>query len=127
MTAPMSGAHLRALRTALGLSVKDLAEWAGVAIGSTRSWDTGRYHAPAGVVAELEELKDQTDRTVAELADHYKTAGGPMVIPRTPDDMPWTVPGVVVPEGVTLDWWKLIAVRVCDRVPGLTVEWPPKG
>ena len=126
MTAPMSGAHLRALRTALGLSVKDLAEWAGVAIGSARSWDTGRYHAPAGVVAELEELKDQTDRAVTELADHYAATGGPMVIPRTPEDMPWTVPGVVVPEGVTLDWWKLVAVRVCDRVPGLTVEWPPK-
>ena len=125
--APMSGAHLRALRTALGLSVKDLAEWAGVAIGSARCWDTGRYRVPSGVVAELEELKDQTDRAVADLADHYAATGGPMVIPRTPEDMPWTVPGVVVPEGVTLDWWKLVAVRVCDRVPGLTVEWPTKG
>lgn len=124
MTAPMSAAHLRALRTALGLSVKDLAEWADVAIGSARCWDTGRYYAPAGVVAELEELKAQTDRAVDQMADHYAVASGFMVIPRTPEDMPWTVPCVQVPEGVTLDWWKLVAVRVCDRVPGLGIEWP---
>lgn len=123
-SAPMSGAHLRALRTALGLSVKELAEWAGVAIGSARSWDTGRYYAPAGVVAELEELKDQTDHAVERIAAHYAAVGGPMVIPRGPEDMPWTVSDIEVPEGVTLDWWKLTGIRVCEQVPGLRLEWP---
>ena len=124
MTAPMSGAHLRALRTALGMSVKELAEWADVAIGSARSWDTGRYYAPAGVVSELEDLHMDTSHAVDDLAEHFREHGGPMVIPRSPADLPWTVEGVEVPEDVTLDWWKLVAVRVCELVPGLRIEWP---
>lgn len=120
----MTAAHLRALRTSLGMSVKDLADWADVAPGSARAWDVGKYYAPAGVIEELQEFKHTTDQLVDELADHYTAEGGPMLIPRTPKELPWTIDGVEVPDGVTLDWWKLVAIRVCDRVPGLWIEWP---
>ena len=120
----MKAAHLRALRTALGLSVKGLADMLGHPNYSAMSWDTGRYYAPDEVVDDLELLHAHTVRSVEDLAEHFREHGGPMVIPRSPADLPWTVEGVDVPADVTLDWWKLVAVRVCEMVPGLRIEWP---
>lgn len=121
----LSAAHLRALRTSLGLSVRDLAELVDVKPGSARAWDKGAYLAPAGVIAELHAFKADTDDTVADLADYYRQhpAAWPMLIPRLPEDVDDFEAPVEVPESVTVDWWKLVAVRVCDRVPGLWVEW----
>lgn len=120
----MTGAHFRALRTYLGFSVREIANRLGVSQNSARDWDKGAYSPPAGVVAELEELQHQTDQAVTALADHYTAAGGPMVIPRVPADLPWEAPGVQVPDRLTLDWWKIVGMRVCDQVPDLRLEWP---
>ena len=47
----MTAAHFRALRTYLGYSVADIADYLGVSINSARAWDKGAYSPPAGVVS----------------------------------------------------------------------------
>lgn len=121
----MTGAHFRALRTYLGYSVKEIAEYLDVSQNSARDWDKGVYQPPAGVVEELHELSDATDDAVEYLARHYSKSEieWPMEIPRTAEDIPGMLPEIVMPGPVTVDWWKHVSIRVCQRVPGLTLDW----
>lgn len=125
MTERMTGAHFRALRTYLGYSARELADYLDVSQDSARAWDKGAYSPPAGVIAELEQLRAATDHAVDYLTRHYTehTAEWPMEIPRTPDDIPTMLPQLVMPGPVTVDWWKHVGIRVCERVPGLTLDW----
>lgn len=121
----MTGAHFRALRTHLGYSVADIADYLGVSINSARAWDKGAYSPPPGVVAELGKLQAATELAVTYLSDHYSRSRieWPMEIPRTADQIDDMRPQVVMPGPVTVDWWKHVGIRVCERVPGLTLEW----
>lgn len=119
----MTAAHFRALRSYLGLSLTDVASLLDVSPNSARMWDTGRARVPAGVADELLDMHRQTTETVERLARHYETHPHewPMEIPRTPEDGEAWMPTVGV--GWTLDWWKHVGIRVCERVPGLTLDW----
>lgn len=120
----MTGAHFRALRTYLGYSVTELADYLGTSPDSTRSWDAGRRPIPAGVVEELHELQDATERAVGYLVRHYEAHPDewPMVIPRTSEDADDHL-SLMMPGPVTVDWWKHVGARVYERVPGLTLDW----
>lgn len=121
----MTGAYFRALRTYLGYSVADIADYLDVSVNSVGAWDKGTYQPPAGVVGELIELKEATDQAVEHLVRHYSQSDieWPMEIPRLAKDIPGMLPEIVMPGPVTVDWWKHVGIRVCDRVPGLTLEW----
>lgn len=121
----MTAAHFRALRTYLGYSLTEIADYLDVSHNSARDWNKGVYSPPPGVVEELVELSEATDKAVEYLTRHYSQSDieWPMKIPRTAEDIPDMLPEIVMPGPVTVDWWKHVGIRVCQRVPGLTLEW----
>ncbi len=115
--------QFRALRTYLGMSVRDTADRYSVSVESVRDWDRGKYQPPEGIRADMEDMLDQTTTVVEHLADRAHDTQAPVAIPRTPRDLPWTVEGITVPEPVTLDWWKIVAARVYEDT-GIPPVWP---
>lgn len=122
----ISAAQFRATYSYLGLSLRELAETLGVGLNSARSWDKGRTSVPVGVAAELTQMMAETNAAVKILARHYEThtMEWPMEIPRNPADVPGMLPELhILSFEPTVDWWKHVGIRVCERVPGLTLDW----
>src|SRR5262245_19462936 len=90
----MTLTRYRLMRETIGLSQAEAAErvHGGVAIDSISKWERGRNPAPAGVIRELQDLRERLDRATQDLADAIDNAGharaGPVRvgIPETPED-----------------------------------------
>lgn len=121
----MTAAQFRAAYSYLGFSLTDFAATLGVKTNTARAWDKGRNAVPSGVAEEIEGFLDETDTAVDYLVHHYEThpAEWPMEIPRTPEDLHDSIPDMRLSFLPSLDWWKHVGIRVCRRVPGLTLEW----
>ncbi|GAA2013278.1 hypothetical protein [Brevibacterium samyangense] len=118
----MNSATFRATREFLGLSDSWLADHLGVSPRTVRKWGTGESPVPVSVAEELTVLADRTARVVERYAEHFREREDrwPMTIPRTLDQgHQWHHD-----PGMPVDWWRNLAARVCERVPGLWLEWP---
>lgn len=64
---PESAAWMRVARRYLGLADTDLARYLDVKIEAVRSWERDKSIPPCGVIDEIVELVNATDRVVAEM------------------------------------------------------------
>ncbi len=113
--------EIKAVREALSLTTLALAQLLGVSEATVKNWEKGKYAPPAGVARELTGLEDWTRRCVDAVTTAAQEAGDtPMVVVwRLTDDMP---PGPARTLGA--GWWRSVAVRARERVPGLVVAYP---
>lgn len=114
---PMPPAELRMVRAWLGLDQDHLAALLGVQARTVRRWEAGSHEVPDGAREDIETLEWVTTGAVGRLVE---------VLGDLPDDPTLYVPrepaeweGRTWPAG----WWLMIAARVAQEVPGLTVEW----
>lgn len=121
----MTAAQFRATYSYLGFSLSELATELDISLNSARSWDKGSRPVPAGVQQELSQIVSETNQAIDYLAHHFDThrAEWPMDIPRTAEDIPGMIPALNLSFSPTVGWWKHAGIRVCDRVPGLTLDW----
>ena len=91
---------IAAIRTLMGLSVRQLADMLGIQHTTVMGWEKGKYRPGPGPSGDLLMLKLEHDQAVSDaLAD--TTRGVPVVI-RITDDRPKA-------------WFLAIAARVMDR------------
>ena len=102
----MTAAHIAATRHLIGLSQAELAEALGVGRHAVKDWESGRFAARAGVIADLAELRAEHD---AELAELVAVAEGAELV---------VVPSGPRPRG----WYLALASRLIDRVD-VPIRW----
>ncbi len=103
----MSAAQIAATRHLLGLSQAELADALRVNRHAVKDWESGRFTARAGVVADLLTLRAEHDAELAQLVEAAKDADVEM--PQGPR-----------PRG----WYLALAARLIDRDPSARVTWP---
>ena len=117
---PMTPAEFRVVREYLGLTGDWLAAELGVAGRTVRAWEAGKWPIPDGVREHIEQLEAHAADTVGEIIDHYTDDVGdptevPLVTYRTDDECTHT--------GRPASWWRAVAARVAQEVPGLTITY----
>ena len=109
---PMPPAEFRMVREALGLTNEGLAELIGVQGRSVRRWEAGGTPIPDGVRQIMEDLEAAAAEQVKDLAARVRDARVVLL----------TIPHPQ--QGAVLDrWWRMIAWRVANEVPGVTVQY----
>lgn len=112
---PMTAAEFRMVRDWLGVPAEWLAGHLGVALRTIRRWESGRYEIPDGKAELVEQLEARASATVEALVAHLADAPVTSISIPTPDA------GEV--EGFPPGWHRMIAARVAQEVPGLTVRY----
>ncbi|MGX9349385.1 helix-turn-helix domain-containing protein [Microbacterium sp. KNMS] len=100
-------AQIAATRHLIGMSQAELAEALNVNRHAVKDWESGRFTARPGVVADLEAIRAQHDaeaRKLTEAADQ----GVPLSLPAGPR-----------PRG----WYLALGARVLSAVPGAAIDW----
>lgn len=110
-TQPMSDAELRMVRDFLGLSAEWLAGHLGVALRTVRRWESGHSLIPDGVRVQVEELEAVAAGQVGAVVD---------ALADSPDAVLTLVLGGA--GGFPDSWWRMVAARVAQEVPGLHVR-----
>ena len=109
---PMTPAEFAMVRAHLGLTGEWLAEYLGVALRTVRRWEQGAAAIPDGVRAQVEELEAITAEQVAALVSALRGAS----------EVTLGVPQATA-GGFPARWWLMVAARVAEEVPGLTVRY----
>ena len=105
-TARITPAQIAATRHLIGLSQAELADELGVNRHAVKDWESGRFAARSGVVADLAALRVAHDADLDEMV--RRAAKGPVEVPGGPR-----------PRG----WYLALAARLLDRVPAAQVDW----
>jgi len=113
---PMSPAELRMVRDYLGLTGEWLAAQLGVQLRTVRRWEHGQSSIPDGVREQMELLEGIAAETVGALVDALGSAR----------DVVLTIPDGPA-DGYPAGWWRMIAARVAQEVPGLYVRYDDAG
>ena len=103
----MTGAEIAATRHLLGLSQAELAAELNVGRHAVKDWESGRFHARAGVVADLLALREIHDREAARL------------IQGADDGIIIALPSGPKPRG----WYLALGARVIAAVPDAMLDW----
>ncbi|MCL3776794.1 MULTISPECIES: helix-turn-helix domain-containing protein [unclassified Actinomyces] len=113
--------EIKMVREALSLTTLAMSQLLGVSEGTIKNWEKGKYQPPPGVEREIAGLEAWTRRCVdAVVAAAQDADGQPMVVVwRLTNDMP---PGPARTLGA--GWWRSVAARARERVPGLVVAYP---
>lgn len=105
-TARMTPAQIAATRHLIGLSQAELADALNVNRHAVKDWESGRFAARVGVIADLAALRAEHDAELAELVAHAKDSE------------------VEVPSGPrSRGWYLALAARLVDRLPSARVVW----
>lgn len=124
----MTPIELRVVREALGLSREQLAAALNVGLRSVDDWESGRRPIPDGVRDDVERIEAYTAEVADQLAAHLLEHAGPDPVFEVYDrdtDMPaLELPGA--PLAPTARWWRAVAYRVAEDVPGLRIVEAPK-
>lgn len=111
----LTDAEFRIAREDLGLTAEWVADRLGVALRTVRRWEHGHSPVPAGVADQIGAWTDQADEQVTAWVDRLADVAEPvLVIPREGERDGW-------PAG----WWRALAARVVEQVPGLRVTYAP--
>lgn len=102
---PMTPAEFRMVREYLGLTGEQLAAELDVSLRSLRRWEHGHSPVPDGVREAMEALEARAAGEVGRLVAALRDA--PEVVLQIPD----------------AGWWRMVAARVAQEVPGLTVRY----
>jgi transcriptional regulator with XRE-family HTH domain len=106
----ISAAQIAATRHLIGLSQAELADALGVNRHAVKDWESGRFAARPGVIADLAALRAEHDAELAELAEHAERAE------------------VEVPDGPrSRGWYLALAARLLDRLPAARIAWGAAG
>lgn len=109
----LTGAELRVAREDLGLTVDEACARVGVHNRTWRRWEHDHMVVPPGVAATVggwtDHADDVIDAAVARLLDEPEPL---LLVPRE---------GVV--DGWPASWWRSVAARVAERVPGLRIDY----
>lgn len=120
---PMSAASFRTVRSFLGLSDQWIATHLGVHVRTVRKWGAGDSSVPKSAAAFLRELDVETASAVSvyveAFTDHEDS--WPFRIPRSDEESE----GWEEFPGKPVGWWRNLAARVCQRVPGLWIDFAP--
>ncbi len=111
-TQPMSPAELRMVREYLGVSAEWLADRLGVALRTVRRWEHGQSAVPDGVREQVEELEVVAAGHVNAAVDALGDAVEAVL----------TIPDADA-GGFPAGWWRMVAARVAQDVPGLHVRY----
>ena len=109
---PMSPAELRMVREYLGVSAEWLADRLGVALRTVRRWEHGKSAVPDGVREQVEGLEEVAVGHVNAAVDALGDAVEAVL----------TIPDADA-GGFPAGWWRMVAVRVAQDVPGLHVRY----
>lgn len=124
----MTPIELKVVREALGLSREQLAAALNVGLRSVDDWEAGRRPIPDGVRDDVERIEAYTAEVADQLAAHLLEHAGPDPLVEVYDrdaDMPaLDLPGA--PLAPTARWWRAVAYRVAEDVPGLRIVEAPK-
>jgi transcriptional regulator with XRE-family HTH domain len=124
----MTPIQLKVVREALGLSREQLAAALNVALRSVDDWESDRRPIPDGVREDVERIEAYTAEVAEQLAGHLLELGGEDPVFEVYDrdaDMPdLELPGAPLPP--TARWWRAVAYRVAEDVPGLRIVEAPK-
>lgn len=123
----MTPIELKIVREALGLSREQLAAALNVGLRSVDDWESGRRPIPDGVRDDVERIEAYTAQVADQLAAHLLEHAGPDPVFEVYDrdtDMPaLDLPGAPLPP--TARWWRTVAYRVAEDVPGLRIVEAP--
>lgn len=119
--------ELKIVCEALGLSREQLAGALNVGPRAVDDWESGRRPLPDGVRDDVERIEAYTaevaDQLTAHLLEHAVPDPVFGVYDRDADMPALDLPGA--PLAPTARWWRAVAYRVAEDVPGLrTVEAP---
>ncbi len=115
----MTGGELQMVREYLGLSGDALAGMLQVNPRTLRSWESGREPIPERVRLEVEQVEDDTARAVGELVAALCDMRDPaVVVYRSDADLHAARPDAA---HLTARWWRQVAARACEEVPGVLV------
>ncbi|GEO94710.1 helix-turn-helix domain-containing protein [Kocuria turfanensis] len=124
----MTPIELKVVREALGLSREQLAAALDVGLRSVDDWESDRRPIPEGVRDDVERIEAYTAEVADQLAAHLlEHAGGTPVLEvydRDADMPALDLPGAPLPP--TARWWRAVAHRVAEDVPGLRIVEAPK-
>lgn len=111
----ITDAEFRILRESMGFTLDALAVRLDVQSRAVRRWEAGVLAAPAGVVEDILALKAQHDAATAAQVGHFIVAA----------DKTMTIPEPSSPDvdGFPPSWYRTIAGRVRDAVPGLRIKY----
>lgn len=109
----LTDAELRVAREDLGLTAEWLADRLGVTLRTIRRWEHGHSPIPEGVADEMTALTEaadvQVDGWVVELLDVPEPV---LAIPREGERDGWPA-----------SWWRALAARIVEDVPGCRVVY----
>ncbi|MCL2089866.1 MAG: DUF1870 family protein [Micrococcales bacterium] len=114
----MDAAEYRALRELLGVTGDHLAGLLGVTPRQARKWEQGSAQVPIGVTAELGEMVDETNATVAKIVAEHPT-DQPLTTYRTDHDMLADHPGT----RWTASWHRSVVARAVSARPELQIVY----
>jgi transcriptional regulator with XRE-family HTH domain len=124
----MAPIELKVVREALGLSREQLAAALNVGLRSVDDWESGRRIIPDGVRDDVGRIEAYTAEVADQLAAHLLEHAGPAPVFEVYDrdaDMPaLDLPAAPLPP--TARWWRAVAYRVAEDVPGLRIVEAPK-
>ncbi|QMV84081.1 helix-turn-helix domain-containing protein [Corynebacterium hindlerae] len=107
----ITGAHLRALREAFGMSAKDLADFLACSLRVVQRWEATT--APAWAVVELDTLTNDSLAWLEKLDQHSGT------VPMWRDGFHISQDGRQLPAS----WWRMLVGHAMLTNPELVPEW----
>ena len=109
----LTDAEFRVTRESLGLTLDATAERLGVHLRTVSRWEAGDAPIPPGVADTLREWVDQQDAQADAWAARLVDVPEPVLV----------IPRAGVREGWPAGWWRALAARVVEDVPGLRVTY----
>lgn len=110
----LTDAEFRIAREDLGLTAEWVASRLGVALRTVRRWEHGQRAIPGAVADHVGTWTDYADGQAAAWVERLLDVPEPvLVIPRDGDRDGW-------PAG----WWRALAARIVEDVPGCRVVYP---
>lgn len=125
----LTAAEFKTLREHLGIPGEWLARHFGVSDRSVRHWDSGKYPVPERISRWLRWLAEDTEATVAWIAERLETSPERLLVTYRNDeeyacaaDDPHR--GLYPDDDMPSAWHRRMAARVAERLPGLRLIYP---
>lgn len=128
----LTAAEFKSLREHLGIPGEWIARRFGVSDRSVRHWDSGKYPVPERISRWLRWLAEDTEATVAWIAERLETSPESerlLVTYRNDEELDACAAddphrGLYPDDDVPAAWHRRMAARVTERVPGLRLIYP---
>lgn len=124
----MTPIEMKVVREALGPSREQLAAALNVGLRAVDDWESGRRTIPDGVRDDVERIESYTAEVADQLAARLLEHAGPdpvfEVYDRDADMSALELPAA--PLAPSARWWRAVAYRVAEDVPGVRIVEAPK-